>query len=245
VDVETEMRKDSCMRFVLGAVLLVGLLGCQKSDDKATLESQSDSVSYSVGHNIGKNLSVNLKRDSVELSIGALVRGLKDALGDTAGRLMTDQQMQETMMAFQQRLAAKEQAKQSVVGEKNLKEGESFLAENKKKKGVVTLPSGLQYEVITEGKGVKPKAEQTVTTQYRGTLIDGTEFDSSYKRGQPAIFMVNGVIPGWIEALQLMRVGSKWKLYIPSNLAYGAQGAQGFIGPNAALIFELELLDVK
>ena len=99
--------------------------------------------------------------------------------------------------------------------------------------------------MIAEGKGLKPKADQTVTTQYRGTLIDGTEFDSSYKRGQPATFVVNGMIPGWIEALQLMRVGSKWKLYIPSNLAYGAQGAQGFIGPNAALIFELELLDVK
>jgi FKBP-type peptidyl-prolyl cis-trans isomerase FklB len=129
--------------------------------------------------------------------------------------------------------------------DKNQKEGEVFLAENKKKKGVVTLPSGLQYRVITAGTGKIPKVTDTVTTHYRGTLIDGTEFDSSYKRGEPASFPVNGVVKGWTEALQLMKVGSKWQLFIPSNLAYGPQGAGQVIGPNATLIFEIELLSIK
>jgi FKBP-type peptidyl-prolyl cis-trans isomerase FklB len=131
------------------------------------------------------------------------------------------------------------------LADKNQKEGEVFLAENKKKKGVVTLPSGLQYHVITAGTGKIPKATDTVTTHYRGTLIDGTEFDSSYKRGEPASFPVNGVIKGWTEALQLMKVGSKWQLFIPSNLAYGPQGAGQVIGPSATLIFEIELLSIK
>lgn len=233
------------MRVVVGAVLIMAWTGCQSPDQNVKLENQMDSVSYGVGHNIGKNLAANIARDSVELNHDALVRGLRDALGDTAGRLLTDQQIQETMMAFQRRLAEKQQVAQRAVAEKNLKEGEVFLAENKKRAGVVTLPSGLQYEVITEGKGIRPKADQKVTTQYRGTLIDGTEFDNSYKRGQPAAFVVKGVIAGWTEALQLMRVGSKWRLFIPSNLAYGEHGMQELIGPNATLIFEVELLDVQ
>ena len=129
--------------------------------------------------------------------------------------------------------------------DKNMKEGETFLAENKNKEGVVTLPSGLQYKVITAGAGPTPKLTDTVTTHYRGTLIDGTEFDSSYKRNQPATFQVNGVIAGWTEALQLMHVGSKWQLFIPANLGYGARGAGGKIGPNATLIFDIELLAIK
>jgi FKBP-type peptidyl-prolyl cis-trans isomerase FklB len=131
------------------------------------------------------------------------------------------------------------------LAEKNKKEGEAFLAANKTKEGIKTLPSGLQYKVIKEGTGKTPTAEDTVVTNYRGTLTDGTEFDSSYKRGQPATFPVKGVIPGWTEALQLMKEGSKWELFIPSNLAYGEQGAGGVIGPNAALIFEIELISVK
>jgi FKBP-type peptidyl-prolyl cis-trans isomerase FklB len=130
-------------------------------------------------------------------------------------------------------------------GEKNKKEGEAFLAENKKKEGVKTLPSGLQYKVIKEGTGKSPKATDKVSTHYRGTLIDGTEFDSSYKRGQPATFPVNGVIPGWTEALQLMKVGSKWQLFIPSKLAYGERGAPPVIGPYSVLIFTVELLAIK
>jgi FKBP-type peptidyl-prolyl cis-trans isomerase FklB len=131
------------------------------------------------------------------------------------------------------------------VGEKNKKDGEAFLAENKKKEGVVTLPSGLQYKIVTAGIGKKPKSEETVTVNYRGTLIDGTEFDSSIKRGQPATFPCHGVIKGWTEALQLMPVGSKWQLFVPSELAYGAQGAGGIIGPDATLIFEVELLSIS
>jgi FKBP-type peptidyl-prolyl cis-trans isomerase len=131
-------------------------------------------------------------------------------------------------------------------GDNNKKEGEAFLAKNKAKKGVKTLPSGLQYKVITEGKGKMPKASDTVTVQYKGTLIDGTEFDSSYKRGQPATFPVSGVIKGWTEALQLMKEGSKWELVIPSDLAYGDKGTQGGpIGSNAVLIFEVELVSIK
>jgi len=234
------------MRLMLATAALFGFLGCQNADDKnVTLGTQKDSISYSIGHNIGNNLGTNLKRDSVELNIDALVRGLKDAVGDTSKRLMTDQQIQATMMKFQQDLSAKAEAKQRAAGDKNLQAGQAFLAENMKKEGIVTLPSGLQYQVLTQGKGKKPKAEQTVTTQYSGTLIDGTEFDNSYKRGQPATFKVNGVVPGWTEALQLMPVGSKWRLFIPSKLAYGEQGAGGFIGPNCTLIFELELLDAK
>jgi len=136
-------------------------------------------------------------------------------------------------------------AKAQALGEKNKKEGEAFLAENKKKKGVITLPSGLQYKIITAGKGKNPKATDTVTVQYRGTLIDGTEFDSSYRRGQPATFLVNGVIAGWTEALSLMQEGAKWQIFVPSNLAYGEKGAGGQIGPNTTLIFEIEMVSIQ
>jgi FKBP-type peptidyl-prolyl cis-trans isomerase FklB len=145
------------------------------------------------------------------------------------------------MMAFQKEVMAK----QAEVAKKNKAEGEAFLAENKKKEGVKTTASGLQYKVIKPGKGKKPKSSDTVTVNYRGTLIDGTEFDSSYKRGQPATFQVSGVIPGWTEGLQLMEEGAKWQLFIPSNLAYGERGAGGVIGPNATLIFEVELLSIQ
>jgi FKBP-type peptidyl-prolyl cis-trans isomerase FklB len=142
------------------------------------------------------------------------------------------------MAAFQKEMIAK-------LGEKNKAEGEAFLAENKKKEGVKTLPSGLQYKVIKAGTGKKPKVTDTVTTHYRGTLMNGTEFDSSYRRGQPVSFQVNGVIPGWTEALQLMEEGAKWQLFIPSNLAYGERGAGRDIGPNATLVFEIELLSIE
>lgn len=145
------------------------------------------------------------------------------------------------MMAFQQEMSSK----MKNLAEKNTKEGEAFLEANKKKSGVITLPSGLQYKILKEGNGAKPTATQTVKCHYRGTLIDGKEFDSSYKRGEPTEFPVGGVIKGWTEALQLMPVGSKWELYIPSTLAYGERGAGQTIGPNAVLIFEIELLSIK
>jgi FKBP-type peptidyl-prolyl cis-trans isomerase len=153
--------------------------------------------------------------------------------------------LQKTLMAKQQEQAAKQQEQAKVVSEKNKKDGEAFLAANKKKDGVVTMPSGLQYKVLVAGKGKSPKATDTVTVNYKGTLIDGTEFDSSYKRGKPASFPLNQVIPGWTEAVQLMKEGAKWELYVPSSLAYGERGAGANIGGNATLIFEVELLSIK
>ena len=203
------------------------------AEEKTELKTQKDKQSYAIGHDMGNNL----KKNGIEIDPDLIVKGLKDAL--SGGKpLLTEQESKDAIATMQ-----KEWAKN--FSEKNKKEGEAFLAENKKKSGIKALPSGLQYKVITEGKGKSPKATETVTVHYRGTLIDGTEFDSSYKRGQPATFPVGGVIKGWTEALQLMKVGSKWQLFIPSNLAYGPQGAGQVIGPNATLIFEIELLAIK
>jgi FKBP-type peptidyl-prolyl cis-trans isomerase FklB len=204
------------------------------------LKTQKDKVSYVVGLDMGNSL----KRNMIDVDLEILVTGIKDALSG-AKPLMTEQEMKETITALQKDLQAKQQEQTKALAEKNKKEGEAFLAENKKKQGVITMPSGLQYKILTDGKGKSPKATDTVTVNYKGTLIDGTEFDSSYKRGQPATFAVNGVIPGWTEALQLMKEGSKWQMFIPSNLAYGERGAGGAIGPNAVLIFEVELISIK
>jgi FKBP-type peptidyl-prolyl cis-trans isomerase FklB len=209
--------------------------------EKPELKTQKDKVSYAIGLDIG----TGLKKNEVDVDPDLLAKAIKDVM---AGKkpLMTEEEVKTTMTAFQKDLQAKQQERTKAQGEKNKKEGEDFLAKNKSKEGVKTLPSGLQYKVITEGKGKAPKATDTVTVQYRGTLIDGTEFDSSYKRGQPATFPVSGVIKGWTEALQLMKEGSKWQLFIPSDLAYGPNGTQGGpIGPNAVLIFEVELVSIK
>jgi len=225
---------------LVAIVVLVGFAGLAHAEDRPVLKTDKDKVSYSIGLDIG----TNFKRQSVDLDQKALVAGIADGL--SGGKpLLTEDEVRKVLAQFQQQMAAKAQEMAKQRADKNQKEGEVFLAENKKKKGVVTLPSGLQYQVITAGTGKIPKATDTVTTHYRGTLIDGTEFDSSYKRGEPASFPVNGVIKGWTEALQLMKVGSKWQLVIPSNLAYGPQGAGQVIGPNATLIFEIELLSIK
>ena len=222
---------------VLGFVLLVSQVS---AEEKPVLKDQKDKVSYSIGMNIGNNL----KKQAIDVNPDALVYGIKDALSGGKA-LITEQEVNDTLMAFQKEMASKQSERLKELGEKNKKEGEAFLAENKKKEGVITLPSGLQYKVIKEGTGETPKLTDTVTTNYRGTLIDGTEFDSSYRREQPATFPVKGVIPGWTEALQLMKVGSKWQLFTPSNLAYGERGAGRDIGPNTTLIFEVELLSIK
>ena len=225
---------------LVAIVVLVVFAGFADAQDKPVLKTDKDKVSYSIGLDIG----TNFKRQSVDLDQKALAAGIAD--GMSGGKpLLTEDEVRKVLAQFQQQMAAKAQQMAQQLADKNLKEGEVFLAENKKKKGVVTLPSGLQYRVITAGTGKIPKATDTVTTHYRGTLIDGTEFDSSYKRGEPASFPVNGVVKGWTEALQLMKVGSKWQLVIPSNLAYGPQGAGQAIGPNATLIFEIELLSIK
>jgi FKBP-type peptidyl-prolyl cis-trans isomerase len=204
-----------------------------------TLKTDKDKVSYAIGMNIGRNMHMQ----SVDIDPAILLRGLNDELASRK-TLMTDMEMQSTLMQLQQDLRKKaEEAKQQAMGT-NKKEGESFLAENKTKPGVVTLPSGLQYKILTQGTGPKPAITDSVVCNYRGTLINGKEFDSSYKRGQPATFPVGKVIKGWTEALQLMPVGSKWQLFIPPDLAYGERGAGSDIGPDATLIFEVELISI-
>ena len=224
-------------------VLLSGLVACQGNQEKkVTLETHEQKVSYSIGMDIGKNL----KQNEIAVEMDALARGIKDALGDSSTKpLLSAAQIEETMQKFQQDMMTKQSEKTNAVAIKNKTAGELFLAENAKKEGVVVLPSGLQYKIIKAGTGPKPKVTDQVTTHYRGTLIDGTEFDSSYKSGQPLNYPVNNFISGWIEALQLMPVGSKWQLFVPSNLAYGERGNGSVIGPNSALIFDLELLAIK
>ncbi len=224
------------------AVVAAGtlFLAVQVYGEEISLKDKKDKVSYAIGLDVGNAM----KKQSIDLNTDIFVKGLKDALSGEK-KLMTDDEIRETMTAFSHEMAEKQKEKMQKVGEKNKEEGDAFLADNKKKEGVKTLPSGLQYKVIEEGKGKTPKAGDTVTVNYRGTLIDGTEFDSSYKRGQPATFPVSGVIKGWTEALQLMKEGAKWQLFIPSDLAYGDKGAGGMIGPNAVLIFDVELISVK
>src|SRR6266498_4672870 len=212
--------------------LVLPLFGQEKS---SPLKDQKDKVSYSLGLNIGFNLG----RQNVPINPDALVAGIKDAI---AGKpQLTPDQIKETMTAFEKDM----EQKQKAAADKNASEGTKFLEENKKKEGVKTTASGLQYKVVKEGTGAQPKANDTVTVNYRGTLINGTEFDSSYKRGEPATFPVNGVIKGWTEALQLMKAGSKYQLFIPPNLAYGERAVGPDISANSTLVFEVELLDAK
>jgi len=218
-----------------------GAAATAKAPVPLTLKTPSQKSSYAIGMNIGKNL----KRDSVEVDPAILLRGLKDALAGNK-LLLTDEEAKAALMALQTEVRTKEEAKTKAAAVENKKAGEAFLAANKTKEGVVTLPSGLEYKIIKEGTGPKPAAEDTVLCHYRGTLVDNTEFDSSYKRGEPLKIPVGGVIKGWTEAIQLMPVGSKWQLFIPSDLAYGERGAPGSpIGPNSTLVFEVELISIE
>ena len=203
-------------------------------------KSDKERQSYAVGMNIGESLH----RQPVDLDTNSLMQGLKDSM--SGGKmLLTDDEAKTALTELTQQVRAKQEEKVKQAAENNKKEGEAFLAANKTKPGVVTTPSGLQYKILTEGKGPKPTAADKVSCNYKGTLINGTEFDSSYKRGQPAIFPVGQVIKGWTQALQLMPVGSKWQLFIPADLAYGERGAGSDIGPGATLIFEVELLSIE
>jgi FKBP-type peptidyl-prolyl cis-trans isomerase FklB len=204
------------------------------------LKTPKDKFSYALGMNMGSNLH----RQEVEVDPAIMLQGMKDAMAG-GKMLLTEDEAKTVLMDAQNQLRKKQQEKTQAMGEENKKEGEAFLAANKSKEGVVTLPSGLQYKIVTPGTGPKPTAADTVVCNYRGTLIDGKEFDSSYKRGQPATFPVGRVIKGWTEALPLMPVGSKWQLFIPSDLAYADHGAGPDIGPNATLIFEVELLSIQ
>jgi len=224
------------LALVIGMVLATSLAFAQ---EKQELKTPKDKLSYAIGMDMGNGL----KKNAIDVDADIVVRGIKDVLNGSKP-LMTNEEVRAVLMAAQKDLQAKQQERMKTQGEKNKNDGEAFLAKNKKKKGVQILPSGLQYKVITEGKGETPKATDTVTVNYQGTLIDGTEFDSSYKRGEPATFPVTGVIKGWTEALQLMKEGSKWQLVIPADLAYGERGG-GPIGPNSVLIFEVELISIK
>ncbi len=205
-----------------------------------SLKDQKDKVSYSIGLDIG----TTLKRQLIDVNPDLVSKGMKDGLNG-AKPLMTDEESKETMATFQKEMTAKQAAAKKATGEKNAAEGKKFLEENKGKEGVKTTASGLQYKVMKEGTGPSPKETDTVKVNYKGTTIDGTEFDSSYKRGQPAEFPVNRVIKGWTEALQLMKVGAKYQLYVPAELAYGERGAGSDIGPNAMLMFDVELLGIN
>ena len=211
-----------------------------KTPAPLVLKTQKDKFSYALGMKMG----ANLQKQSVPVDPAILARGLKDGLAG-GKTLLTDDEAQAALKAMQDDLRAKQQAKIQEAAGANKKEGEAFLAANKGKDGVVALASGMQYKILKEGTGPKPVATDSVVCNYQGTLINGKEFDSSYKRGQPATFPVNGVIKGWTEALQLMPVGSKWQLFIPSELAYGDRGAGADIGPGATLVFEVELLSIE
>jgi FKBP-type peptidyl-prolyl cis-trans isomerase FklB len=193
---------------------------------------------------MGKDLGGKLKQGSVEVDQAILLRGVKDALSGSK-LLLTDDEVKAVFAQLNTDIRKRLEEKARIAGEANKKEGDEFLAANKLKDGVVTLPSGLQFKILTEGTGAKPTASDSVVCNYRGTLISGIEFDSSYKRGQPATFHVNEVIKGWTEALQLMPVGSKWQIFIPSEMAYGEPGRGPQIGPNSTLLFELELLSIQ
>ena len=219
----------TCMVFAAGLVMAQG---------DAELKNQREKLSYAIGRDIGDSL----KKNEVDVEPDILMKGMRSSLAGEK-TLMTDQEVRATLETYKNEMQAKRLEKMKAEGEKNKKDGEKFLAENKKNKDVKSLPSGLQYTVITKGSGTTPRETDTVTVHYQGNLIDGTEFDSSYKRNQPSTFPVNGVIKGWTEALQLMKEGAKWKLFIPSNLAYGETGRPG-IPPNSTLIFEVELIKV-
>ena len=225
---------------VLSAVVISGLLVACGGEKNAgpSLDSEIAKVSYGIGANIGSRFG-----DDLPLDVDAFSAGVRDALA--GGELkMSDEEIMTTLQNFQQKQMAARQEQAQAESEVNKKAAEEFLAKNAKEEGVITTESGLQYKIIEKGEGESPSAEDKVEVHYEGTLLDGTVFDSSYKRNETVTFPVNGVIPGWTEALQLMKVGAKWTLYIPPELAYGAGGAGQMIGPNSALVFDVELVDI-
>lgn len=236
-------------KYSLAAAVALGiaLVGCNKQESSASAEVALESQEQKVSYIIAEDMARRLKSQGVSLDTNIVAMALSDVASDRDSRLNDEEKQQvialfqENMQAKQKEMLAKQEEEFKSSASKNLEDGKKFLEENTKKDGVTTTDSGLQYKVITEGSGATPSATSTVEVDYKGTLLDGTEFDSSYARGEPVQFPVNGVIKGWTEALQLMKEGSKWELYIPSDLAYGPGGAGGQIGPNATLVFEVEL----
>ena len=229
------------MKYVLGVILSISfLINICFAAEKLELKGQKDKESYGLGYQFGQSL----KAQGLDINLDVYISGIKDFL-DGKQPLMTQEEIRATISEIQKRVMAARQKELKEMGEKNLAQTKAFLEENKKKEGIKVLPSGLQYKVLTEGSGRIPKAEDKVTVHYRGTLINGTEIDSSYKRGQPTIFEVSGLIRGWSEALQLMKEGAKWQIFIPPELAYGENGAGGLVQPNSTLIFEVELISIN
>ncbi len=233
---------------IFSFIILFSIIGCSQSEKEGNkkLTTKTDSVSYSIGIDIGNNF----KKQEIEIDPQILMQGIQDALADTS--ILSKGQMLQVLRTFQSDMAAKRQQKQKelseknkVVGEKNKAEAKAFFAKNKTKKGIISLPSGIQYKILKSGSGPSPKLSDKVEAHYIGKLLDGTEFDNSYKRGKPLEISVTGVIKGWTEILQKMKVGDKWEVYIPSDLAYGARGSGPVIGPNAALDFTIELVSIK
>ena len=223
------------------AVPVLGLAyGICSASEPVELKTENDKINYSVGYRLGSDF----QRQGVEMNSAIVQKGIDDATGGGEA-LMTEEEMRTVMMTMATRIKAEQMEKMKKQGAENVKAGEAFLAENAGKEGVKTTDSGLQYKVITAGAGKSPQKSDKVTVHYRGTLIDGTEFDSSYSRNEPATFGVGQVIPGWTEALQMMKEGDKWEIYIPSKLGYGERGAGAKIPPNSTLIFEVELISVN
>jgi len=217
------------------AIALLGMSAATVADE-IKLETDQQKVSYVLGYQAG----AQMKQQNMNVDFDTLTKAIKDGLDGTKPRLNGEQ-----AAAVMQKFQAEQRAAQAKIGEENAKAGAAFLAENKNKPGVITLENGLQYKIIKAGTGNKPKATDSVSVHYRGTLINGKEFDSSYKRGEPTSFPVNRVIPGWTQILQLMKEGAKWQVFIPSELAYGARGAGGDIGPDSTLIFDVELIKIN
>ena len=228
------------MKYSCIFIATIALASTGFSQGKIELKDEKDKVSYSIGLDIGSTF----KKQSMDINMEVLQAGMRDGMTG-AKPLLTDEQVKEVMTAYSKTMMEKQTAKNKEAEAKNAEIGKKFLEENKSKEGVKTTASGLQYKVLKEGSGDSPKETDTVVTNYRGTLINGTEFDSSYKRNEPATFPVNRVIKGWTEALQMMKPGSKYQLFVPANLAYGERGAGQDIGPNETLIFEVELISVK
>jgi FKBP-type peptidyl-prolyl cis-trans isomerase FklB len=237
------MRATRLVPLLLASALALPALAQESKAPAATPDALKDpaaQASYAIGLNVG----AGLKRDGVSVDPALVLQGLVDALSGNQPKITQDQ-AREALTKLQADVQAQRQAKAAHAAETNKAEGEAFLKANAAKAGVTTLPSGVQYEVVAAGTGPKPRADDTVLCNYRGLLLDGTEFDSSYKRGAPDSFPVGGVIKGWTEVLQKMPVGSKWRIYIPSALAYGEKGAEPDIGPNAVLVFDIELLSIQ
>lgn len=231
------------MKLKLVAAAAMGLVmsSTMAASDATALKTDTDKLSYSIGEDLGKNF----KRQGIEINSAIMAQGINDGLSNNPKPLLTDDQIKEVLNKFQKDIMTKRAADFSKKAEENKAIGEKFLNENKAKQGIVALPSGLQYKVIKNGSGKKPTKDDMVTVEYTGHLINGDVFDSTSKTGKPATFKLSQVIPGWVEALQLMPAGSTWEIYVPASLAYGDRSVGGPIGPNETLIFNIHLIDVK